>query len=273
MGEADAAIAKQVRMLQRSPIAPLGAIASELDHRIELLFEKRLLNLARIVERAAGALPTGEVPDVEPDMAWTAAFSSGAQNISDEEMQQTWARVLAGEVERPGSTSIRTLSILRELNQEVALLFKRLCSLAVSLRVRDQWLDQRVISVDGDPGNNALAKYGLGYSNLLVLKEYGLITGEFRSFFDYRMCVATRDSSGVWNFTVPFCYQGLTWGLESEEGRTATDQLPIAGVDTTRAGKELSQVVENLDTVTDYDTALKDFFIQHGLRMSKLRPL
>ena len=86
-------------------------IEAEIDHRMESLFEKRVHNLAQIVGKARLALPPGEVPDVEPDMAWTSSYSEAAQDISDEGMQELWARVLAGEVTRPGSTSVRTLSV------------------------------------------------------------------------------------------------------------------------------------------------------------------
>ena len=110
-------------------------IEAEIDQRVESLFEKRVRNLAQIVEKARLALPPGQVPDVEPDMAWTSSYSEAAQDISDEDMQELWARVLAGEVEKPGSTSVRTLAILRNLDQSTAKLFRRLCSIAVSLRL------------------------------------------------------------------------------------------------------------------------------------------
>ena len=77
-------------------------LENEIDKQIESHFDKRVHNLAQIAERALRALPAGEVPDVVPDMAWTSRFSEAAQDVSDEDMQELWARVLAGEVRTTG---------------------------------------------------------------------------------------------------------------------------------------------------------------------------
>ena len=52
---------------------------------------------------------------------------------SSEDMQRRFARVLAGEIEKPGSYSILTLKTLGELDQNIATLFKKLCSACVFL--------------------------------------------------------------------------------------------------------------------------------------------
>ena len=54
--------------------------------------------------------------------------------MSSEEMQVLWTRVLAGEVREPGTTSIRTLGILKDLDEATAQLFSRFCSAAVYLK-------------------------------------------------------------------------------------------------------------------------------------------
>ena len=46
-------------------------------------------------------------------------------------MQRRFGRVLAGEIEKPGSYSTRTVKILSELDHDVAVLFKKLCSMRV----------------------------------------------------------------------------------------------------------------------------------------------
>lgn len=53
-------------------------VEAEIDRRVESLFEKRVHNLAQIVERARLALPLGEVPNAEPNMAWTSSYSEAA---------------------------------------------------------------------------------------------------------------------------------------------------------------------------------------------------
>lgn len=278
LGEAEVAEIREVGAARASAKAMLelaGAsqslleqMGSELDQRIESHFDKRLNNLAQIVARAERALPPGQVPDVEADMAWTSSFSQAAQNISDEDMQELWARVLAGEVEKPGRTSVRTLAILRNLDQSTAQLFKRLCSLAVSLGLPDNiCVDHRVISVGGNAGNNALRAYGLGFDALNVLNEYELIIGDYNSWFDYRVCIAAP-FEGVQGLTVPlgFNYQGHQWGLLPEGERDLSQEFRVSGVALTRAGRELSKAVE-LEPVPKYGEALKGYFAEKGLNM------
>ena len=118
IGAAKAELAASAMLAKAGvPQSLLEEIEGEIDQRIDTLFEKRLSNLAQIVTKAKDALPPGQVPDVEPDLAWTSSFSEAAQDVSDEEMQEMWARVLAGEVARPGTTSLRTMNVLRNLDQ------------------------------------------------------------------------------------------------------------------------------------------------------------
>jgi len=51
---------------------------------------------------------------------WFVRFFEDAGNISDEKMQEIWAKVLAGEIKQPGSFSLRTLEVLRNLSSDEA---------------------------------------------------------------------------------------------------------------------------------------------------------
>ena len=59
---------------------------------------------------------------------WLNIFGTEARPQSTENMQLLFGRILAGEIKRPGSYSIRTIRKLVELNQNAAVLFKKLCS-------------------------------------------------------------------------------------------------------------------------------------------------
>ena len=122
----------------------------DITQSIEFQGRKRLTNARSVVVDAARELGDKEVFDHQPDPDWTARFFDDIQDISSEEMQSLWAKVLAGEVERPGSTSIRTLSILKNLDQAAASLFGNLCSACISLLNGNQFIDSRVISLGGN---------------------------------------------------------------------------------------------------------------------------
>ncbi len=89
---------------------------------------KRAENTKSVIEQASALLQDKNVSDAPVDHDWTSRFFSYIQNVSSAELQELWARVLAGVVERPQGVSIRTLSILRDLNQATAGLFARFCS-------------------------------------------------------------------------------------------------------------------------------------------------
>ena len=124
-----------------------SSIVEAIDQRIRFQEEKRQRNIYTVLEKAASNITSTEVPDEEPNHDWTARFFNSVQDVSSDEMQTLWAKILAGEVEQPGSTSARTLSILRDLDQTTAKHFQRVCSIAIHMR-----LPKDAMSVDGSEG-------------------------------------------------------------------------------------------------------------------------
>ena len=142
-------------------------LADGVKQRIEYQEHKRQANIGAVVGEAALHLEHLTVPAVEPDHDWAARFFNEVQDISSDEMHVLWGRVLAGEVQAPGTTSIRTLGILRNLDTSTARLFSRFCSAAVYLKACDGYIhDGRVPSLGGDASQNALAKYGFSFDVL-----------------------------------------------------------------------------------------------------------
>ncbi|MYF37096.1 MAG: DUF2806 domain-containing protein [Synechococcus sp. SB0678_bin_12] len=99
---------------------------SEIQNAMEFQAKKRLMNVGAIAGHAAEELKGKEVSDHDPDPDWAARFFDGAQDVSSEELQKLWGRILAGEVKSPGQTSLRTLSILRNMTQKEAQDFSNL---------------------------------------------------------------------------------------------------------------------------------------------------
>ncbi len=123
---------------RRSLVAPdaevHGAVEITQEHLkqvIEFQGLKRLANIASVVDHAAEELRDKEVPDIEPDHDWTARFFDCVQDVSSGHMQKLWAKVLSGEVENPGRTSLRTLDTLRNMTKRDAELFERLAGFVI----------------------------------------------------------------------------------------------------------------------------------------------
>ena len=251
-GEADimrtiTAAQAEARELMTSPDANLRMevdISQSVEQRMQFQEEKRQRNIVSVVQKAADELVGREVDDSPTDYDWTARFFNYVQDISSEDMQLLWAKVLAGEVERSGATSVMTLSILRNLDRSAANLFSTLSSLCISLRVNDnQFLDARVCSLGGNASSNSLISYGLSYDNLNVLNEHGLITPEYNSWSDYSICIGSvLPGTRPTVVRVPFVFQNRFWELVPTDSRTPGQEFRLQGVALTRAGRELSLV-------------------------------
>ena len=245
--------------------------AATVTQRIQFQEEKRQRNIESVVRYAASRLEDKHVEDHEPDHDWTARFFSDLQDISNEKMQILYAKILAGEVERPGSTTIKALTILRDLDQRTARVFRILCSLSIfSIVDEEHTLDARVVSLGGNAAQNGLAKFGLSFGELNVLNEHGLIISDYNSWRDLRISVSifgtneTREGSLV---CIPFRFQDRFWLLKPNRPRNVDAEYRVHGVALTNAGQELARVVE-YQPAPEYRTSLADFFASQGMVMT-----
>ncbi|MCY4185806.1 MAG: DUF2806 domain-containing protein [Rhodobacteraceae bacterium] len=152
--------------------------------------EKRFANFKSVVQKAAKELEDKVVPDQETEHDWTAKFFNSVKDVSSEEMQILWAKILAGQVERPGSSSLRTLGILQEMDRNTAELFEKFCSMCMFLQFsKSDLYDGRVCSLGKNAGHNSLESFGLDFGRLNQLQEYGLITSDYNSYRDYSLFI------------------------------------------------------------------------------------
>ena len=245
-------------------------ISDLVNQRIQFQEEKRQANIGSVVRNAALELGDGEVQGHEVDHDWTARFFNDVQDVSSEEMQKLWGKVLAGEVERPGSTSIKTLGVLKNLDKAVATLFGKLCSTCVSIRPDGiNFIDARVPSLGGDAAKNALERYGLKFGNLNVLNEHGLIISDYNSWYGIQASIGIA-SGGVTPVLVriPFHFQGKYWVLITTTQRDLGKELRLSGVALTRTGQQLSRIVD-LEAVDQYAQDLRDYFEKNSLKMTE----
>ena len=281
-GEADAmktiaAAQAKAREIMESPDSNLRMevdIAQTVTQRIQFQEEKRQRNITSVVQRAAEELVGKEVDGNETDHDWTARFFNYVQDISSEEMQTLWGRVLAGEVERSGSTSVQTLSILRNLDRTTADLFRTLCSARMMplFGQRGGGAKQAgpdiIPSLDGRATRNSLEEYGLSYASLNRLNEHGLIVPEYNSTWSQRVIDAGPDKSPRW-ISMALGFQDRIWVLGPIDNREGDFDVEIRGILLTNSGFELARVVD-IEAMPEYQQAVADFFEQKGLSMSEI---
>jgi hypothetical protein len=205
----------------------------------------------------------GEKEPAPIDSDWLNSFEKEASQKSAEEMQQLFGRILAEEIRKPSTFSLKTIRLLGQLDAPTARLFSKLCSLSVSMRISGQVWDARVIA-KSDPASNSLQDFGLGFAKLNALHEYGLIIPDYNSFLDYKLSIAVDNK-----VRAPFTFQGVEWGLVPTANYTEGGSTRANGVALTRSGAELLTIVEP-EPDDKYTQALHEFWSARNLRMERI---
>lgn len=132
---------------------------------------RRQSNIDTVVENAAKELVGKEVSDETISEDWATRFFNIVQDVSEDEMKTLWAKILAKEIEKPSSYSLRTLELLRNISYEEAELFRKISDFVIKEGGCFVFSDERV-----------LEKYGLRYIDQVRLREAGFLqSGEMMS--------------------------------------------------------------------------------------------
>ena len=124
MAEAKA-YATELEARTKNKVALIEAQGQEaLANYVAAKESRKLRNTMAVIEKAQSHFTEGEKVSDEPvDEGWKNRFFNIIEEVTDDDMREIWGRVLAGEVKRPKSYSLRTMEILRNLAKEEATLF------------------------------------------------------------------------------------------------------------------------------------------------------
>ena len=211
-------------------------IGEQIQARIAFQEEKRQRNIKAVISMAAEEIKDKEVQDHEIDHDWTARFFSDVQDVSSEQMQIVWAKILAGEVETPGRTSLHTLAILKNMTQKDAELFSKVAQFVINSFVFRHGATKKV---DGFPNAGMI----------IQLESYGLIHSGALLSTNLSRSYTFADKSRV--------YHILQENRETSDSRVVGVPCHIL----TSAGKELYQFVEvqqNMDYLSVFANFLKE---------------
>lgn len=194
-------------------------------------------NIEAVISKAHEELENAEEVSDEPvSHDWILRFFNLAGDVSSEQMQTLWARVLAGEVRKPGSFSFRSLQVLTMLSKEEAEVFKRVTPFVFHHGGRGFLFDKDMSS-----------KY-YAYKELLTLSDCGLLSIDMTSVLKF---------SGLKNGAT-FTAANVVCTVNSDE----EDSFTLSRVcHLTSAGTELLQLF-NVEQNTDYIINLFKWFKQ-----------
>ncbi len=126
-------------------------------------------NIESVIGMAYQAIGNDEKVTDEPvDEDWILRFFNSVQDVSRAEMQRIWAGILAGEIRRPSSFSLRTLETLHNISKDEAELFQRIHKYIIKNGKRRYIPNEDVL----------LQNAGINYSDIVRLEECGLINAD-----------------------------------------------------------------------------------------------
>lgn len=193
------------------------------DHREA----QKQLNLESVTAYAAEQLRNEQPVTDEPiDEDWKTRFFNIAEEVSNDEMQALWGRILAGEIMKPKSYSLRTLELLRNLSKEEAECFIKFGQLAITSNTASFILNFK---------NEKLLeeKYQLNFGDRLLLEELGLLTANDLQF----LVQETKEQKGQSVFTI-----GNVCVVAEKEENIPQQQIQVLVF--TKIGQELLQLIE-----------------------------
>lgn len=156
------------------------------------------------------------------DFDWFVRFYEAVGNISDEVMQELWAKLLAGEVAEPSSFSLKTIDVLRNLSKKDAELFSLICSHSVMAREQN-FLPHY---------DTYLEKHNIYYTDIMKLNEQGLIFND--STIGFSMSISQNPTVLFWN-------NDLVMTIKSSDVKNI--EIRINTYPFTKAGQELAVLV------------------------------
>ncbi|MBU2114623.1 MAG: TIGR03899 family protein [Gammaproteobacteria bacterium] len=158
-------------------------LAQRAERRLQMQTERQQLNLERIMQLAQDYCPEHvSAQDVDPD--WFQQYCELVLDVSNGNMQQLWAKILAGEIASPGKFSLKTLHSLKRMSYKEAIALQQAANLSCRSRQDPsariyfgyfrrpslwQWLTGRSRAVLN------LSQFGLSYPQILSLIDIGLL--------------------------------------------------------------------------------------------------
>ena len=198
---------------------------------------KRQENIENITEKAIPLLNESSNPqNMEDD--WITNFFDKCRIISDEEMQQLWAKILAGEANIPGTYSKYTVNLMGSLYKEDAMLFTKLCGYIWQIYGEP-------FPLIFDDKESIYNEQSINFGKLTHLDDIGLIN--FESLAGFKRLKLPQK--------ITIQYYGIFLNIEFQNPEN--NELGVGNVLLTYTGKQLSLVCVSQQIEGFYDFVIE----------------
>lgn len=222
--------------------------------RLVLEESKKQNNMESIIGQAIPQLD-GQAKPEDLDDDWITNFFEKSRNVSDQDMQAVWSRLLAGEANRPGSYSKRTINLLAELDKSDAALFTMLANFTLIIP------NGGIYPYVNDVQNDIYQANGIDFSRLQHLDSLGLI--KFSNITGYKTYRANQKGG---NYLV--VYQGRPLLVTIPDDKDS--ELHTGHVMYTQQGEELFRICAK-QPIHGFAEYFIDAIEKSGLNIRELR--
>ena len=258
-----------VAIIQAEPEIEITDLQQRTAYRLFQEATKQQKNMENTTAKAIPQLNEDADPNaIEDD--WIAKFFDKCRLVSDDKMQDVWASILAGEANCAESYSQKTLTALADMDQKIAILFQKFCSMCIVLDVIIEGVifDARVLTLGKDPKKDGLKKYDLSFRDLNRLEAYGLIIPDYSSLRNYRGVRVYQGNRVISSFS----YRGESWVFQPFDTQEVHEDCIMPGVALSMIGSELFRIVEQIpeepySRVNVYNEDLIGYLEEQGLEM------
>lgn len=184
-------------------------------------------NIENVLSQTANELRYSNddtVSDKPIDEDWIVRFFGIIRDISSQEMQFIWSKILAGEIKKPGSFSLRTLDVIRNLSQSEAIAFKKIVPFIVNNGPIYFILENLKYK----------EKYKIRHTDFLTLDACGLISLNNSTVYDPKI------GKSFQKYIVNDSYIVLARSTSEQEITVTTEIYPL-----TIVGQELYSILDH----------------------------
>lgn len=223
IGEAEAEIEK-TKIVKKAE-GNIGAIErfKRAEKRFALEQYNKQINLENIIVGAKEKLIGSEVSDQPVDKDWAFRFMNIAQDVSRDDMQKLLSKILADEIKRPGTFSLRTLDFVKNLSKDDLLSFKKFAILTSQ---------DSIIHITKNDANEGFSS--ILYSEIMGMIETGFIQASITTVLKLKDIEANK--------IYPILFKGGNYYIFKFTEKQSSVNIPILQL--TVFGKEIASLLD-----------------------------
>ena len=211
-------------------------------HRLVREEGKKQENIESITAKSTSkVLDSAKPEDIEED--WLTNFFDRCRSVSDDEMQQIWANILAGEANNPGRFDKKTIDLLSTMGKADAQNFQKLARFAVFF--------PRAVPLIFDHNADIYKNNGCNFEYFNLLQDLGLVNFNFS--VGYNLTIVSGSTI--------LRYSNRFYSMEFD----SNNFFDVGQIILTRAGMQIIELCSDI-----YDEEFEHYFIENLLKQNIL---